>query len=121
MAVPFQLSPDGQELHFGPSVSARSADAAATNHLNPFAFTEAIMPKLLASPAPRAIVVSSAAFNLSPVRFDDLDFGGGQAYEKWQAYGQSKSANAMHAKGLAKHHQGLRAFAMTPGVNPSCA
>ena len=39
--------------------------------------------------------------------------------EKWTAYAQSKSANVLFAKGLAKHHDGLRAFSMTPGVNPS--
>lgn len=77
------------------------------------------MPKLLAAASPRVVVVSSSAFNMSPVRFDDLGFSAG--YDKWLAYGQSKSANAMHAKALAQHHPGLRAFSMTPGANMSGA
>jgi len=55
------------------------ADRTATNHLAPFAFTEAIMPKLLASSrGGRVIVVSSSAFNMSAVRFDDINFKDGK-------------------------------------------
>ena len=78
MAVPWSKSPDGHEQHFGACCRAALADLAATNHLGPFAFTEAIMPRLLASSAPRVIVVSSSAFNISAVRFDDINFKDGK-------------------------------------------
>lgn len=62
MAVDYGISPDGFENQF------------ATNHLGPFLFTNLLMPKLLASKAPRVVVVSSDGHRLSPIRFDDYNF-----------------------------------------------
>ncbi|KAK4163920.1 hypothetical protein QBC43DRAFT_318925 [Cladorrhinum sp. PSN259] len=106
MAVDYALSPDGQELHF------------ATNHLGHFVFTNLIMSKILASSEPRIVSVTSNGHRLSPVRFDSLDFDGGKDYNKWRAYGQSKTANILFASSLAKKlgGKGLVAVSVHPGV-----
>ena len=48
--------------------------------------------------------------------FGDIDFRD-RAYDKWQAYGQSKTANALFARALDKRGavQGVRAFSLHPG------
>lgn len=42
----------------------------------------------------------------------------GKTYEKWKAYGQSKTANMLFSLGLAKKlgGQGLSAFSLSPGA-----
>jgi NAD(P)-dependent dehydrogenase (short-subunit alcohol dehydrogenase family) len=45
-----------------------------TNHLGHFLFTNLVMPKLLQSPAPRVVNISSNGHRLSPVRFEDWNF-----------------------------------------------
>lgn len=62
MAVPFSLSVDGYESQF------------ASNHLGHFLFTNLIMPKILASPTPRVVTVSSGGHRYGAVRFSDLNF-----------------------------------------------
>ncbi|KAL2015320.1 hypothetical protein VTK56DRAFT_5802 [Thermocarpiscus australiensis] len=106
MAVEYALTPDGFERQF------------ATNHLGHFLFTNLIIGKVLAASEPRVVSVSSGGHRLSPVRFDDLDFHGGENYNKWRAYGQSKSANILMAVSLAEKlgNKGLRAFSLHPGV-----
>ncbi|KAK4120495.1 NAD(P)-binding protein [Parathielavia appendiculata] len=106
MAVDYAVSPDGFESHF------------ATNHLGHFLFTNLIMGKILAAGKPRVVNVSSDGHRLSPVRFDDLDFHRGEYYNKWRAYGQSKTANMLMALSLAEKlkSKGLRAYSLHPGV-----
>ncbi|GAD94147.1 short-chain dehydrogenase, putative [Paecilomyces variotii No. 5] len=107
MAVDYQLSPEGFESHF------------ATNHLGPFLFTNLLMKKLLASKSPRVVVVSSDGHRLNPIRFDDYNFEEGKSYNKWFAYGQSKTANLLFALSLAQKlglKSGLQAFSLHPGV-----
>ncbi|KAK3984565.1 hypothetical protein QBC44DRAFT_336787 [Cladorrhinum sp. PSN332] len=106
MAVDYALSPDGQELQF------------ATNHLGHFLFANLIMSKILAAAEPRILSVTSNLHRLSPVRFGDLDFDGGKEYNKWYAYGQSKSANILFAMSLAQKlgSKGLIAVSVHPGV-----
>ncbi|KAK0710328.1 retinol dehydrogenase 13 [Lasiosphaeria miniovina] len=90
MAVPYSVSPDGFESQL------------ATNHLGPFLFTNLIMEKILASKSPRVVNVSSDGHRLGPFRFDDYNFHGGDSYNKWRAYGQSKTANMLFALSLAE-------------------
>ncbi|KAK3202429.1 hypothetical protein GRF29_161g1116847 [Pseudopithomyces chartarum] len=61
--------------------------------------------------------LSSAGYKAGPVRFDDYNFEGGKQYQKWAAYGQSKSANILYARGLAERYgsKGLRAYGVHPG------
>jgi len=105
MAVDYSVTADGFESHF------------ATNHLGPFLFTNLIMDKLLAAPAPRVVMVSSDGHRLGPVRFADANFSQG-FYNKWLAYGQSKTANMLMGLSLARKlgKRGLLAFSLHPGV-----
>lgn len=62
MAPDWAISPEGYESQL------------ATNHLGHFQFTNLVMEKLLASPAPRVVNVSSDGHRLNPIRFADYDF-----------------------------------------------
>ncbi|KAI0695684.1 NAD(P)-binding protein [Cerioporus squamosus] len=107
MATPYQETPDGLEMQFG------------TNHIGHFLFTNLIMPKLLESTAaPRVVNVSSSGHRFSDIRWDDLDFEGGKAYDKWRAYGQAKTANILFSVGLAQRlgSKGLKSFSLHPGA-----
>lgn len=66
-------------------------------------------------PGARIISVSSAGHRNSAIRWDDLQFEHG--YEKWQAYGQAKTANALFAVRLdaLAQEKGVRAFSLHPG------
>ena len=86
MAVPRSTTRDGFELQLG------------TNHLGHFALTGLLLPQLLVAPAPRVVVVSSAAHRSGRIAFDDLQSE--RSYSRWGAYGQSKLANLLFAREL---------------------
>ncbi|KAK3690442.1 hypothetical protein B0T22DRAFT_528963 [Podospora appendiculata] len=91
----------------------------ATNHLAPFLFANLIMGKVIPATAPRVVNVSSDGHRLNPVRFDDYNFRGDETYNKWYAYGQSKTANMLFALSLAEklgQKKGLLAFILHPSV-----
>ncbi|KAL4908719.1 hypothetical protein BDW74DRAFT_72559 [Aspergillus multicolor] len=106
MGTKFALTSDGLESQF------------ATNHLGHFLFMNLIIGKLLASEAPRAICVSSDGHRLSPIRWADYNFQNGETYNRWTAYGQSKTANMLMALSLAEKlgDKGLLAYSLHPGV-----
>jgi NAD(P)-dependent dehydrogenase (short-subunit alcohol dehydrogenase family) len=86
----------------------------ATNHLGHYALVNRLWP-LLAGGA-RVVSVSSSGHHLSDIRWDDPWFTLG--YDKWEAYGQSKTANALfavHLDALGREH-GVRAFSLHPGA-----
>ncbi|MBF8188113.1 SDR family NAD(P)-dependent oxidoreductase [Nonomuraea sp. K274] len=98
------------ETRIGPGWEAQFA----TNHLGHFALVNRLWPAI-ARGRGRVVAVSSAAHHYSDIRWDDLGFERG--YDKWQAYGQAKTANvlfAVHLDALAKD-AGVRAFALHPG------
>jgi len=103
MACPFAKTADGFELQFG------------SNHLGHFLMTCLLVPTLRA-PA-RVVSVSSRGHHIAPVAFDDVQFER-RPYEKWAAYGQSKTANVLFAIGLDKRlgARGIHAFALHPGA-----
>ena len=105
MACPLARTEEGWESQF------------ATNHLGHFLLTCLLLPALRAAESARVVVVSSGAHILSPVDFDDIHFER-REYDKWVAYGQSKTANILFAnelnRGLAG--QGITANALHPGV-----
>lgn len=85
------------------------------NHMGHFAFTQALMPMLAQAPAPRVVALTSSAHKISDIRWDDMQLERG--YDKWQAYGQAKTANALFANALSrrmKPYDGL-AFSVHPG------
>lgn len=106
MAGPYATTKEGIEAQFG------------SNHIGHFLLTNLIMPKILASKSPRVVNVSSDGHRLSPVRFDDWNFQDGKAYNQWEGYGQSKTANILFSRSLAQKlgPRGLHAYSLHPGV-----
>ncbi|WP_341869749.1 SDR family NAD(P)-dependent oxidoreductase [Paenibacillus protaetiae] len=105
MAIP-QLLRDarGYELHF------------STNYLGPFQLTARLWPALKKAHGARVVIVSSRAYRLSAVQFGDIHYER-REYEKWAAYGQSKTADILFAVELDRlgRKYGVRAFAVHPG------
>jgi NAD(P)-dependent dehydrogenase (short-subunit alcohol dehydrogenase family) len=88
----------------------------AVNHVGAFLLTELLMPLLLAAKPARVINVSSIAHSRGAIHFDDLTLA--KTFTGYVAYAQSKLANVMHARGLARRHPptDLIAFSLHPGV-----
>ncbi len=87
----------------------------ATNHLGHFQLTARLWP-LLAAGRARVVALSSSGHARNGLDLDDLHFDR-RAYDKWTAYAQAKSANALfalHLDQLGAGH-GVRAFAVDPG------
>ncbi|HUW04488.1 MAG TPA: SDR family NAD(P)-dependent oxidoreductase [Acidimicrobiales bacterium] len=104
MACPQGRTADGFELQFG------------TNHLGHFLLTALLFPALMSSDSPRVVTLSSAAHATCDVDLDDIDFETSD-YDPWEAYGRSKTANALFARGLAARYgdQGLISVSVHPG------
>ncbi len=105
MAVPFAKTARGFELQF------------ATNHLGHFQLTARLWPALLKAQGARVVALTSRGHAFASVDLEDPSFER-RPYDKWQAYGQSKSANALFALALdARGEQrGVRAFSVHPGA-----
>ncbi|MEZ4320290.1 MAG: oxidoreductase [Myxococcota bacterium] len=87
----------------------------AINHLAHFVLTRELLPALRRGHA-RVVALSSSAHRISDIRWDDPHFTA-EPYDKWKAYGQSKTANALFAVALDARESanGIRAFAVHPG------
>ncbi len=97
------------ETRVGPGWEAQFA----TNHLGHYALVNRLWPAI--APGARVVSVSSAGHRRSGIRWDDVQFTDG--YDKWEAYGQAKTANvlfAVHLDTLGRA-AGIRAFAVHPG------
>jgi NAD(P)-dependent dehydrogenase (short-subunit alcohol dehydrogenase family) len=105
MAMPYGLTEDGFEAHLG------------TNHLGHFVLVARLLPLLLASAPARVVILSSGGHLASDIRWDDPNFTGG-GFVKMEAYGQSKTANILHAVELERRYGplGVHAFAVHPGM-----
>ncbi|MFE1251188.1 SDR family NAD(P)-dependent oxidoreductase [Streptomyces sp. NPDC058735] len=98
------------ETRVGPGWEAQFA----TNHLGHYALVNRLWPAIAPGGA-RVVSVSSRGHHLSAIRWDDVHWRRG--YDKWQAYGQAKTANvlfAVHLDRLGRDH-GVRAFSLHPG------
>ncbi|SDT87281.1 NAD(P)-dependent dehydrogenase, short-chain alcohol dehydrogenase family [Verrucomicrobium sp. GAS474] len=105
MAPPLTRDARGYEIQF------------ATNHLGHFHLTARLWPALVKAEGARVVAVSSAGHRFSGVDLDDPNFER-RPYDKWQAYGQSKTANALFALELDRRgrESGIRAFSLHPGA-----
>jgi NAD(P)-dependent dehydrogenase (short-subunit alcohol dehydrogenase family) len=103
MALPRRTTADGFEMQFG------------TNHLGHFALTGLLLPALLERPGARVVTVTSMMHWMGRIDFEDLDRERG--YQRWPAYCQSKLANLVFAKELARRAGGrLTSVAAHPGL-----
>jgi NAD(P)-dependent dehydrogenase (short-subunit alcohol dehydrogenase family) len=77
---------------------------------------KALWPALAKSQGARVISVSSRGHQLAGVDFNDIDFSN-RPYDRWIAYGQSKTANVLFAVELDRRglDDGIRAFSLHPG------
>ena len=88
----------------------------AINHLGHMALVLGLEPALKKAGQARVVALSSTAHILTDVHWDDPHFRDHE-YDKWQAYGQSKSADALFANGLHRRWSGdgVQAFSVHPG------
>lgn len=106
MACPEMRTTEGFEMQIG------------TNHFGHFLLTNLLMPQLKkAAPHARIINVSSMAHIRGHMQWDDINFDK-TPYNAIQAYGQSKLANVLFTKELARKGEGsgVNAYALHPGV-----
>ena len=89
----------------------------ATNHLGHFQLTVRLWAALRRAGCARVVSLSSRGHARAGVDFDDPHFTK-RPYDKWVAYGQAKSANALFAVALDARGvaHGVRAFSVHPGV-----
>ena len=103
MIPPYSTTEDGFELQFG------------VNHLGHFLLTNLLLERMKKAPAGRIITVSSLAHIGGKINFDDLQSK--QSYSRIGAYAQSKLANIIFTKSLAKMLRGTNttAYCLHPG------
>ncbi|XP_046753175.1 uncharacterized protein LOC124416289 [Diprion similis] len=112
MMCPKGLTEDGFETQLG------------TNHLGHFLFTLLLLPKIIQSrkdsePCSRIINVSSMAHERGDINFNDLMSE--KSYSPMQAYNQSKVANVLFTRELARRLKeanitGINVYTLHPGV-----
>lgn len=104
MATPLRRNSKGWESQF------------ATNHLGHFALFAQLSDLLLKRPGARVVALSSIAHRICDVNLEDWNWDASE-YEKWPAYGRSKSANALFALELNRRYEdrGLKAYSVHPG------
>lgn len=109
MFTPYGKTQDGFEMQFG------------VNHLGHYLLTELLLPTLESSSPSRVVILSSCYHDKAQgregdIHFDDLHFEN-RKYDGWLAYAQSKLANLLHAKHLAKRvaGRGISVVSVHPG------
>lgn len=112
MVPPYTKTADGFELQLG------------TNHLGHALLTELLIPQLEASPFGRIVNVSSdlhrrgKAESLLATLDSDPRYER-RSYDRFQAYGDSKLANVLYTRSLAKRLQSTLVYSLHPGVIPT--
>ncbi|KAB5577721.1 hypothetical protein GE09DRAFT_529524 [Coniochaeta sp. 2T2.1] len=122
MASPLARTPEGFESQF------------ASGYLGHFVLTNLLLPKILAAgtgtAAPgggrRIVNVSSVGNRMHPVRWADPNWTEPGAYDPWDAYGQTKTANILFTIALNRRladagyaPEKVKAYSLHPGSIPS--
>lgn len=109
MACPLSRTADGLEMQIG------------TNHFGHFLLSTLLAPNLVAAAKAsgrrsRLVSLSSIGHRRSEIHFDDPNYQA-RPYDKWEAYGQAKTANSLFAVGFDRrfNDQGVNANAVMPG------
>jgi NAD(P)-dependent dehydrogenase (short-subunit alcohol dehydrogenase family) len=95
-----RITPDGLEHVF------------ALNHLAPFLLTSLLLPKLTASAPARVVTVTSDAHSAARLDLNDPNLEHG--WDSWRSYANSKLANILFTRELARRLDGT-------GVTANCA
>jgi NAD(P)-dependent dehydrogenase (short-subunit alcohol dehydrogenase family) len=105
MYTPYGHTAEGFELQFG------------TNHVGHFLLTCLLVPALLAGAPSRVVNLSSGGHVGSDIVWDDPNFER-REYDKFAAYGQSKTANILFSVELDRRlgDRGVHAYAVHPGM-----
>jgi NAD(P)-dependent dehydrogenase (short-subunit alcohol dehydrogenase family) len=105
MYTPFERTAEGFEMQFG------------TNHVGHFLATVLLAPALIAAAPSRVVNLSSGGHVSSDIVWDDPNYER-REYDKFGAYGQSKTANILFTVELDRRLQakGVRAYAVHPGM-----
>ena len=104
MACPFGRTVDGFELQLG------------VNFLGHYVLTRSLLPALDAAKSARIVSVSSIGHRRTDICYEDINFQS-RPYDRWEAYGQSKTACALLAIAADElwRDRGIRANTMNPG------
>lgn len=104
MACPLSRVGPGWERQFG------------VNHLGHMAMTLGLLPALQKASSARLVALSSTAHIRGDVNWDDPNYEHSE-YDKWAAYAQAKSANALFALEADRRwdEYGITAFGVHPG------
>ncbi|KAG7526193.1 hypothetical protein JOB18_037906 [Solea senegalensis] len=104
MSCPYGKTADGFEMQIG------------VNHMGHFLLTHLLLDLIKRSAPARIVTVSSMAHSWGVINLDDINSE--KSYSKMTAYSQSKLANILFTRSLAKRLEGtgVTAYSLHPGV-----
>lgn len=104
MVCPYGKTADGFEMQIG------------VNHMGHFLLTYLLLDLIKSSAPARIITVSSMAHKWGAINLEDINSE--KSYDKRKAYSQSKLANILFTRSLAKRLEGtgVTTYALHPGV-----
>ena len=102
MACPQMPTKEGWDLQF------------AVNHIGHFIITKGLLPSMSSSGS-RIVTLSSTGHKLSGIQWEDVHFE--ESYDKWKAYGQSKTAASLLAVEISERmkDEGIKTYSVHPG------
>ena len=102
MACPKMPTKEGWDLQF------------AVNHIGHFIITKGLLPTMSSSGS-RIVTLSSTGHKLSGIQWEDVHFE--ESYDKWKAYGQSKTAASLLAVEISERmkDEGIKTYSVHPG------
>ena len=88
----------------------------AVNHIGHFLLTKELMDTMAENDGARFVSLSSSAHSLTGILWDDIHFQN-NSYDKWMAYGQSKTASSLIAIEFHRRmvDKGVSGFSVHPG------